>query len=77
MNCEHERATIRTSQPASWVQATCPECGEFWTGDRKQAPDWVCVLLGTDPRGGSQPLPQAKSEAAGLGSTPTVPTISQ
>lgn len=28
-----------------------------------------------DPRGGSLPLPQAKSEAVGIGSTPTPATI--
>ena len=31
--------------------------------------------IGADPRGVSLTLPQAKSEAAGLGSTPTAPTI--
>lgn len=30
---------------------------------------------GADPRGGSLPLPQRKTEAEGLGSTPTAPTI--
>jgi len=64
--------------PSNWHDDYPPtgecNCGVDALGDR------VDAFLsgndkGADPRGGSLPLPQAKCEAAGMGSTPTAPTI--